>query len=288
MKLFVTFIFLSLTQAALAQIAAPPAAPASENSGVYIKVGEAKVKRSLLALPAFQFLGTPATSPNHKQVGTDLFNTVLNDLDVSSYFEFIKQEAFLEDTSKIGLRPAPGEPNGFNYENWKKIGAEFLVRAGYKIIKGEVTLETYLYHVPQAKLIFGREYKGTTNGIREMSHTLANDIVKALTGRKGIFLSKLVVASDKEGSSWREIFVMDWDGNNFQKITSHKSVCLSPTWSPDGNTVAYTTYAFHAKVKQRNPDLFAYEMKSGKRFLLSSRPGVNSGAAYSPTESLFF
>lgn len=269
---------------------AQTATTASEEakSGVYINVGEAKVKRSLLALPPFLFLGTPSSDSLIKKVGTDLFNTVQNDLDVSAYFQFISQAAFLEDTSKVGLRPAPGEANGFNFANWKQIGSEFLVRAGYNVVRGNVTFETYVYHVPQAKLILGKQYQGLAKDARRIAHTFANDVIQALTGKPGYFLSKIVVTSDKAGSGWREVYVMDWDGYNETKITSHQSVALSPAWAPDGKSVAYTAYAYHPKAKTRNADLFLYEIFSGKRFLLSSRPGINSGAAFNPDGKRIF
>lgn len=257
---------------------APPS-----TSTVYISVGDAKVKRSLMALPPFLFLGTPTTDSTSKRVGTDLFNTVLNDLDVSAYFQFINQSAFLEDTTAVGLKPAPGESNGFNFANWKQIGAEFLVRAGFKIIKDQVSFEAYVYQVTQSKLIMAKEYTGAVKDTRRIAHTFASDLIESLTGKKGYFLSKIVVVSDKGGNQWKEVYVIDWDGHNEKKISSHKSIALSPAWSPDGKTVAYSAYAYHPKAKTRNADLFLYEIYTGKRFLISSRPGINSGACFEPT-----
>ena len=206
-------------------------AHAQENS-VYIKVGEAKVKKSLMALPAFQFFSSPSQSKDSKSIGAELYNTVNNDLDVSAYFQFIKPEAFLDDTAKVGLKPAPGEPNGFNFDNWKKIGAEFLVRAGFTIIKDEITLETYVYYVPQAKLIFGKKYSGPSRAARRIAHTFCNDVVEKLTGKKGMFLSRAVASTDRPTGKWKEIYVMDWDGNGLEAITSHKGISISPAWSP--------------------------------------------------------
>lgn len=261
---------------------ATPSPGASAEAGIFIKVGEAKVKKSLVALPAFQFQGQAAATPQFKELGADLYNTVLNDLEVSAYFEFISQRAFLEDPAKVGLKPAPGEANGFKYENWKQIGAEFLIRGAFKINKekSEVEFQAYVYHVPQAKQVLSKEYVGLTKDVRRIGHTFANDIVKSLTGKPGNFLSRIVVASDRAGSSFKELYIMDWDARNPRKISDHKSIVLSPAWSPDAKTVVYTAYAYHAKAKTRNADLFSYELSTGKRFLLSSRPGINSGAAF--------
>lgn len=258
----------------------------SAQDQVYIKVGDAKVKRSLMAIPPFQQYGSGGLQS--KNVGVDLFNTFLNDMDVSGYFEFVKSDAFLEDTSKVGLKPIPTDSNGFNFENWKKIGAEFLVRAGFKVADGKVTLEAYVYSVSQSKLIRGREYTGKIEEVREVAHSFANDLIEGITGKKGFFLTKIVAASDRAGNNWKEIYVMDWDAASPKKITDHKSIAISPTWAPDGKSVLYTAYVYHKNAKTNNASLFSYELFTGKRFIMSSRPGINSGAAFTPDGKYVF
>jgi TolB protein len=250
-------------------------------SPVYIKVGDANVKKSLLALPPFQYLGAPSAAPGSSKVGKEFFDTVSNDLLFSSCFEFIKAAAFLEDTSKVGLRPAPGESGGFKFDSWKQIGTEFLIRVGYKILDGELTAETYLYYVPQAKLVLGKSYKANLKDVRVLAHTYANDIVKELTGKKGFFLTRLAVARSTSPGQ-KEIFVMDWDANNAKQVSAHKSIANSPAWAPDGKTIAYRAFAYHSADKSRNADLFTYDLQTGKRWLVSYRSGINSGASFYP------
>lgn len=257
---------------------------------IYIKVGDANFKKSLIAVPSFLLLSSP--SGNFREIGSELFNTLTNDLIVSNLFTLIDQKAFLDDTSKIGLRPAGSEPNGFSFTNWKTIGAEFLLRVGYKISGSDLELETYLYYVPQQKLLMGKRYQATTKDGRATAHTLADDIVMALTGKKGIFRTKFVVASDranvKASDRIKEIYVMDWDGRNLVQVSKHKSIGLSPSWSPDGKTIAYTAFAYHPNRKIHNADLFTYEIFSGKRFLISSRVGLNSGSVFDPSGKFIY
>lgn len=254
----------------------------AQDSGIYIKLGEARTKKSLMAFPPLQYFGSPTSSSKYQSIGAEMFNTITNDLSVSSYFQFVNQSAFLEDTSKTGLQPAPGQPNGFKFQSWSAVGADFLVKAGFSIAGDEVTLETYTYQVSQAKLVLGKKYKGPTSSARRIAHTFSNDILKALTGKEGMFLSRVVVSSDRGGSKYKEIYVMDWDSANADQLTNHRSISISPAWSPDGKKVAYTSYVKRVGTKFRNADMLLLDLVSGKRSLISYRQGINSGAAFSP------
>lgn len=275
--------------AAIAAIAVVPvtntarAADATDSNGLYIKVGDANLKKSLMAIPPFQFNGSPGSAKNGVKVGKDLYDVFRNDMDVSGYFEFIKPGAFVEDVSKVGLRPAGTEGNGFNYASWSQIGTEFLVRVGYHIVDDDVTVDTYTYYVPQQKQILAKTYSAKTSDIRTLAHTFANDLVKQLTGQQGMFLSK-IVTSRSNGKDVKEIFVMDWDAApvSQKQITNHRSIAQSPTWSYDGKMVAYSEFAYHPLEKTRNMDLFTYDLATGRRFLVSYRRGINSGASFTP------
>lgn len=254
---------------------------AQSGNGLYIKVGEANLKKSLMAIPPFQFNGSPNAAKNGVKIGKDLYDVFKNDLEVSGYFEFIKPAAFVEDVSKVGLRPSGQEPGGFNFSSWGQIGAEFLVRVGYHVVGENVTVDTYTYYVPQQKLVLGKTYKSSAGDTRAVAHTFANDLIKELTGQRGMFLSK-IVTSRSTNKDQKEIFIMDWDGNGQRQITTHRSIAQSPTWSYDGKMIAYSQYAYHPHEKTRNLDLFTYELATGRRFLVSYRRGINSGASFTP------
>ena len=81
---------------------------------VSVDVGEAKSRKSLIALPLFNNYGSDSSAETLK-AAQELYNVVLNDLEVTGFFTFIKPVAYLEDTNKLALRPSPLAPNGFDY-----------------------------------------------------------------------------------------------------------------------------------------------------------------------------
>ncbi len=260
----------------------------AEDSGIYIKLGEARTKKSLMAFPALQYFGSPTSASHNQSVGAEIFNIVTNDLTVSSYFQFIKPSAFLEAAGNRSLLPASGQASGFKFQNWTAIGADFLIKAGFSIVGDEITLETYTYQVTLGKLILGKKYKGKASIARRLAHTFANDILKSLTGKEGMFLSRVVVSSDRGMSKGKEIFVLDWDGANISQVSNHRSIALSPAWSFDGKKIAYTAYVKRVGSKFRNADVLLLDLPTGQRSLISYRQGINSGASFSPDGKSIF
>jgi len=256
----------------------------AEDAQIFIDVGKAQVKKSLLAMPPVLYSGTQPSNSAHIQAGHSLFSVIVNDLTVSNFFTFIKPDAYLEDPAKTGLLPAPGAPNGFSFEKWKTIGTEFLIRSSFNVLNNELKFQVYVYHVPTAKVVMAKNYSGALAAHRRMAHTFANDLVKALTGKRGMFLSKIVASRQEPGNTAKEIYTMDWDGTNFFPVTSDKTISISPAWSNKGDKIAYTTFQFHKANKVRNSDLFVYEPGTGKRYMVSYRKGINSGAAFMPND----
>ncbi len=262
-------------------------AQAQEKKGaVYIDVGQAQVKKSVLALTPLKYFGSDGANKANIAIGDTIYRTIHQDLDVSNYFTFLNPDGYLEDPAKVGLKPAPGERGGFDFNKWKTPGTDFLFRAGYRVAGGKVTLESFVYHVPQAKVVMAKSYSGDKSAAVKLAHTFANDLIKELTGKEGIFLTKLVAVrhdTRKLGSATtKEIYMLDWDGSDHKAITSHDTISTSPAWSRKGDKIAYTSFAYHKKNKVRNADLFIYDLNTSKRFLVSYRKGMNSGADFFP------
>jgi len=168
-----------------------------------------------------------------------------------------------------GIRP--GE---FNFAPWKVAGADLLVKSGYRVSGSTLTLEFRLYDVFKEKEIVAKRYTGNIRDLRKIVHTFDDQIMLSITGEKGPFTGKIAFVSKRTGN--KEIYLMDYDGYNVQRLTRNGSINLNPDFSPNGREIIYTSY------KRKNPNLYRRELFTGTEAPISARRGVNITGAYSP------
>ena len=168
-----------------------------------------------------------------------------------------------------GIRP--GE---FDFGPWKGAGADLLVKSGYKVSGNTVTLEFRLYDVLRGKELVAKRYTGSIHDVRKITHIFDDQIMQTVTGEKGPFSGKIVFVSNRTGN--KEIYLMDYDGYNVQRITRNGSINLNPDFSPNGREIIYTSY------KRKNPDLYRRELFTGVEANISNRHGLNITGSFSP------
>lgn len=166
------------------------------------------------------------------------------------------------------------EPTEEQRKRGGTFGLQGLVWAKIQRSGKNIVLSGKLYDAATGTRLSNKEYFGNEETFRRMVHTFADEIVFRFTGEKGISRSRIAFVSDKTRS--KELYVMEYDGQNPMKVTADHSICLSPAWSPDGKILAYVSY------RDRNPDLFALDTETGKRWKLSGSVGLNISPAWSP------
>lgn len=120
--------------------------------------------------------------------------------------------------------------------------------------------------------------------LRRSAHVLSNEVYKYLTKKDSMFLSKIIFVSDRDGrkaNHVKEIYSMDFDGENLKRLTFHKGTVISPALSVDGNKVLYSLIK-NNRSKKRNVNLYLLNLETGKTEVISSRKGINSGAVFMP------
>jgi len=122
-----------------------------------------------------------------------------------------------------------------------------------------------------------KRYRAPEAALSRTAHMLANELVKAIGGRPGVFLSQIAFASNR-GGNW-EIWLMDWDGSNQRQITTHRALSILPSWSPDNERMVYTSFA------RGTSDMYIVNRRGGGRTRISSGLALNTSATFSPVSN---
>jgi len=124
------------------------------------------------------------------------------------------------------------------------------------------------------RVLLSRSYNGAS--LRRQAHAFADDIVLAVTGKKGIGQTKIAYKAQPSGYGAGEIYVADFDGANAQRITTDNAIVAKPAWVPGRLALYYTSYALD------NPDIFYHSLTTGQRRKIAAYSGLNTSAAVSP------
>ena len=124
---------------------------------------------------------------------------------------------------------------------------------------------------------YGKRYRGQLGALSRIAHTVANDLVRSVNGRPGIFLSQIAFASNRTGNF--EIWLMDWDGANQRQITKHNALSILPSWSADNERMVYTSFS------RGTSDMYIINRRGGGRVRVNSGVGLNTSATFSPVSN---
>ncbi len=175
---------------------------------------------------------------------------------------------------------------------FRKTLEEDLVRSGWFIPvaagRGEFRLEgdssddgadvraaCRLYDTATRRSYLSKSYRTVRTDARRLAHQVADDIIRAVTGRPGLLSTRLVVVGNRTGR--KELYLCDSDGHNLVQLTKDRSISLAPKWGPDGDRLVYTSYL------KGYPDLYLIDLPTGNRQRVSSSPGLNTGGDISPS-----
>ncbi len=231
---------------------------------IYLDITKPNFQRIPIAVPDFKRM-----SSEQSQLAREMGQLLQNDLDFSGMFRPLDPRGFLEDPQVMGLNASD-----IKFPDWKRIGADFLVRASYQVQGQSIRMEARLFDVVGARMIKGKAYDGDVRNWKSMVHDFADEILLALTGERGVFDSKIAYVQKTPGG--KEIFYCDFDGSNPVQVTHDNSLALSPAWSKDMSRLAYVSY------RDKAAKVYALNVKTGAQSVLCGYPGMNLSPAWRP------
>jgi len=190
------------------------------------------------------------------------------------------------------LPEQPTQMNQVNFTSWQASNVPHLVIGRIKggAVNG-FSVEFELLDVYQQSRLLGLSYQATTQTLRQVAHQISDEIYRALMGERGVFSTQIVyvtVQNRRGQNDSYELHIADADGANPRTMLRSTEPIFSPTWSPNGQSIAYVTYdnSISARgYRQKQMAIYVQDIRSGRRTQVITGPGINAAPAWSPDNS---
>jgi TolB protein len=235
-----------------------------------------------IAIPDFRGSGDVAQYMN-------TFNqTLFSDIQDSGLFKMAGKSFYPMVTPQQPSdfqQPGPGAPGGRRapwLTDWSSppVSAKYLAFGYAANQNNQIVLSGWLFDVEQANVasaqVIGKRYFGPVDesGARKVAHEFAADII-AKFGLQSLLGTHIYFVSDRTGH--KEIWSMDYDGNNQKQITHYNNICMTPSVSPDGTKLAFTSFA------TGNPSIFVFSLETGRKLVFyNQKVSLNATPNFSP------
>ena len=186
------------------------------------------------------------------------------DLDLAGAFRVVDPASYPVALVKEGL--------GFSTKPWSQLGAQLVAKLEIVHVGDDLVLDGRLYQVGHGRVaVLTKNYRGTE--LREIVHSWSNDVIGHVTGMRGVSGSRIAFAMMDRIP---EIATIGMDGQELNVLTTMKSRCFLPAYSPMGELIAFNSYL------SGGADLWLVSDKGGRARLISHQDGLNTGAAWFP------
>ena len=193
-----------------------------------------------LAVPDFIALSNDAeTAAVARSIGQVLWD----DLNFEREFAFIPRDVYTTIPKATGFSDVP-------FDRWRELNADGVVVGTVQKMGAGFRVEMRLFNVNTRLAAYSRQYDGSANP-RLYAHTISDEIHKSQRALNGVARSKITYDSDRDGERMsgtvqnrniKEIYISDYDGENQKRVTVGRTLNITPRWSPDARSIAYTSY----------------------------------------------
>ena len=218
------------------------------------------------------FAGPKILVPGNEAVA----EVVKNDLQNSGQFQVMELPDNLDQTSE--------SLQGISYSYWqaKKVTA-VLIGTIYPLGSNFYRVAFTLVNVfGSDNVLLSDSFSVNAKEMRNLAHHISDLIYQKLTGIQGVFSTKVAYILLQRSPSKADKYsleVMDADGFNPRPLLISDAPIMSPSWSPDGQKIAYVSFEGHRS------SVYLQDLVTGMRRRISNAPGINGAPAFSPDGS---
>jgi TolB protein len=174
----------------------------------------------------------------------------------------------------------PHEAAQVNFQNWRIMGVDNLLIGKIRASSpGNYVVQFELFDVFKAKRLVGFNIPANDANLRYVAHQVSNIVYEALTGERGAFNTRIAyVTVNKKlmGPNKYFLYVADADGYNPREILASPRELISPSWSPDGQKLAYVSF------EKNYSEIYIHDIRKGIRRRIARYPGHNGAPSWSP------
>ena len=201
-------------------------------------------------------------------------------LDVASVIQAdLRRSGRFAPTAENDMLQKPTSGADVDFDDWTVLGVEAVV-VGKITQTGDnaYTLQFQLFDAFSRRQLIGFRMPASRGTMRAAAHRAADMVYEKLTGIKGVFGTKVAYVTAKQlgGRRLYSLIVADQDGENANIAFDSRDPIMSPAWSPDSRQLAYVSF------EGSKSAIYVQTLRSGNRFEVSNKPGINGAPAFSP------
>jgi len=203
------------------------------------------------------------------ELPVQLSDLVKGDLAYSGFFNIIDPADLPPDTS-IQVRKV-----GSTFDTLLTFSGSSAarVRGSVSVSWDKSVASIAIFQPPLRDPIHMSDFTFQSDKVRDVAHEIAAWVTRMLTGEEGAFLSRIAFVV-KTGQN-KDLWIMDWDGAGARSLTRDQTLNMSPTWSPDGKSLYFTSF------RNGDADIYRYTLETGKVSPYVKTPRTDSAPAVS-------
>jgi TolB protein len=227
-------------------------------------------QRIRIAAADFKPVGSDPQTPEFKAI---FDATLYSDLTNAGVFDMVSKS--------MAPTATPGSPQEISLPQWAAdpANASMVALGAISAASGRLTVSGWVLDAknPGSPQVLGKQYGDTASqdNARAIAHRFADDIIARLSGLNGIAETKVYFVSSRTGT--KEIWMMDYDGQNQRIVTKLGSTSLSPRISPDNTRLAFSS------IGKEGWTIRMYSLELGR--MVAFPGGIAGGSNFSPAWS---
>ena len=216
-------------------------------------------------------------------LGIDIASIIESDLERSGRFNIVPR-------SRLPSNPVTSSEVTFT--DWRASDIEYLVvgkvtgagsgRLDVVVELIDIVKQKRLLAFPanaQGQIEYCCQYQISYSQLRRAAHSMSNILYEEIMGVKGVFDTRFAYITSSGPLEQRRfaLELADIDGENIERVLEIGRPILSPTWSPDGEQLAYVSFEFPGRSA-----IIVHHLSRADRRKLISIEGINGAPAWSP------